>query len=461
MTGATDMTETEATARSTRNPFAVRDFRLLWTGEAVSTLGDQFALIALPWLALVLTGSALALGGVMALMAIPRALFMLVGGVMVDRFSPRKVMLWSNVVRLAAVAVLGSVVLAGGAQLWMLYAFALVFGIADAFFFPAQTAIVPELVSSEQLPSANGIVQGTAQISILVGPVAAGVVIAAMAGSSSTATAAGIGLALLLDAATFVVSLVTLLFIRPRAHAAEAHDSILESIREGFRFVWASRGLRAMIGVSLGANFFIVGPFEVGMPYIAYTRLPEGATAFGLITAAFGGGSLVGLMAGSILPAPRPSRFGVAVLVPMALAGLALAGLGSARTTIVVAGLTAVAGIALGYTNLLGITWIQRRIPPALMGRVMSLLMTGSVGLIPVSMFIAGIAVDVNVDATMVGAGVGMALLALGALLTRAVRNVGLEPTWEQPTEAGPEDASTADPGASDPRTGDAAAASV
>ena len=459
MTGTTDMTENGAIIPApSRNPFAVRDFRLLWLGEAISSLGDQFALIALPWLALVLTGSALALGGVMALMAIPRALFMLVGGVMVDRFSPRKVMLGSNLVRLAAVAVLGSVVLAGGAQLWMLYAFALVFGIADAFFFPAQTAIVPELVSSERLPSANGIVQGTAQIAILLGPVAAGVVIAAMAGSSSTATTAGIGMALLLDAVTFIVSLVTLLFIRPRAHVAEAYGSMLESIREAFRFVWASRGLRAMIGVSLGANFFIVGPFEVGMPFIAYTRLPEGATAFGLITAAFGGGSLVGLMAGSMLPAPRPSRFGMVVLVPMALAGLALAGLGSARTTIVVAGLTAIAGVALGYTNLLGITWIQRRIPPALMGRVMSLLMTGSVGLIPVSMFVAGIAVDLNVDATMVGAGLGMALLAFAALLTRAVRNVGLEPIWEQPTEAGPDDASTADPGASDTRTGAAAA---
>ena len=86
MTGTTDMTENGAIIPApSSNPFAVRDFRLLWLGEAISILGDQFALIALPWLALVLTGSALALGGVMALMAIPRALFMLVGGVMVDR----------------------------------------------------------------------------------------------------------------------------------------------------------------------------------------------------------------------------------------------------------------------------------------------------------------------------------------------------------------------------------------
>src|SRR5436305_10175444 len=81
----------------------LRDFRLLWTGEAISGLGDQFALIALPWLALVLTGSGLALGSVLALMAVPRAALMAVGGAYTDRLSPRRVMLISNAVRLAAV----------------------------------------------------------------------------------------------------------------------------------------------------------------------------------------------------------------------------------------------------------------------------------------------------------------------------------------------------------------------
>lgn len=426
-----------ATATS-RNPFAGRDFRLLWVGEAVSTIGDQFALIALPWLALVLTGSALALGGAMALMAIPRAILMTFGGVAVDRFSPRRVMLGSNAVRLVAVAALGIAVLAGSTELWMLYAFALVFGVADAFFFPAQTAMVPELVDDEQLARANGIVQGTAQISVLVGPVAAGLVIAALGGSAAAASAVGIGVAFLVDAVTFAVSLATLLFIKPRAHVAGAHDSIIESIREAGRFVWSSTGIRAMILVSLAANFLIVGPFEVGMPFVAYSRLPEGAAAFGLITAAFGGGSLVGLVIASILPAPRPSRFGTVLILPMAIAGASLAGLSAAHTTIAAAGLTAVAGIALGFVNLLSMTWIQRRIPQAMMGRVMGLLITGSVGLVPVSMFLAGIAVQLNVDATLLGAGIGMALMALVALSTRSIRNLGLEPPADEPPADGP-----------------------
>src|SRR6187431_3127725 len=138
-------------ATKPRSVFAVRDFRLLWFGEAVSALGDQFAMVALPWLALLLTGSAFALGTVLAAMAIPRAVFMLIGGAYVDRLSPRRVMLISNAVRFAAMTSLGVIVLAGAAQLWMLYVFALVFGVADAFFYPAQTAITPELVEGEQL----------------------------------------------------------------------------------------------------------------------------------------------------------------------------------------------------------------------------------------------------------------------------------------------------------------------
>jgi MFS family permease len=411
-----------------QNPFAIRDFRLLWTGEAISALGDQFALIALPWLALVLTGSALALGGVLAVMAVPRALLMVVGGVSVDRFSPRRVMLGSNAVRLVAVTALGLVVLAGAAQLWMLYAFALVFGVADAFFFPAQTSIVPELVEPEQLQRANGITQGTTQGSVLIGPAVAGVVIAALGSGAAGATNDGIGIALLVDAATFMASLATLLLIRPRAHTVTAQPSILESLREGVRFVWRSPGLRAVMAISLSANLFIVGPFEVGMPFIAYSRLPEGAAAFGIVMAAFGGGALLGLVIASVLPAPRPSRLGLVVIGTLALAGLGVAALSLVHTTLLAAIVIGGSGAALGVGNLIGITWIQGRIPPDLMGRVMSLLITGSVGLVPVSMVVAGAAAQLSVDGTMLVAGCGMAALCLVSLLSPTVRNLGLEP---------------------------------
>lgn len=425
----------EVAATRPRNPFAVRDFRFLWIGEAVSALGDQFALIALPWLALVLTGSALALGSVLALMAVPRAVLMLVGGVSVDRLSPRRVMLLSNAVRFVALAVLGSIVLAGMAELWMLYVFGLVFGIADAFFFPAQTSIVPELVESDELQRANGIVQGTAQASVLLGPGLAGVVIAGLGSSNADPGAAGttgIAAALLIDAVSFIVSLVALWLIRPRAHVERPASSMLDDMRAGLAYVLRSPGLRVMIVLSLAANLLIVGPFEIGVPVLAYSRLPEGAAAFGVLMAAFGGGSLGGLLLASVLPAPRPSQFAAVVIGATALAGASLGGLPFVRSTALAAALVAISGLGLGFGNLHAITWMQSRIRPDLMGRVMSVMMMGSVGLVPVSMLIAGAAVQISLDIMLVVAGLGMALLCGVALLAPVVRHLGLEPPYEE-----------------------------
>ena len=426
------------------SPFANRDFRLLWLGEAISSLGDQFALIALPWLALVLTGSALALGSVLALMAVPRALLMLVGGVYVDRLSPRRVMLGSNAVRLVAVGVLGGLVFIDAAQLWMVYVFALFFGIADAFFFPAQTSIVPELVPPDQLQRANGIVQGTAQATVLIGPAVAGVVIVAL-GSSSAPGLPGIGTALLVDAASFLASLITLLLIASRPALVATVTPVTQAIREGISFVWHAPALRVVLLITMALNLLIVGPYEVGLPVVAYSRLPEGAAAFGVMMSAFGGGSLLGMLAGAMLPSPRPSLFGPLVIVVIATSGLGLAALAFIDSTLLAAAATGASGIAIGYTNLVVITWAQLRIPRDLMGRVLSLLGLSSVGLVPVSEVVAGAAVQISLAGLLLVSGLAMTAVALSALLSVNIRRMGMEPTVEQ-SQAADQDEAT-DPG--------------
>jgi len=333
-----------------------------------------------------------------------------------------------------AVTLLGIAILGGTEQLWMLYAFALVFGLADAFFFPAQTSIVPELVEPDQLQAANGITQGTTQATVLVGPAVAGLIIAALGADGVQASATGIAIALLLDGASFVASLVTLLLIRSRPEHHATATSVVEAIREGIRFLWGSAGLRAVVLISLTGNLLIVGPFEVGFPVLAYTRLPEGAAAFGLVMSAFGGGSLLGYVAGAVLPNPRPSLFAPAVMGSLAIAGLGVAALSAVSSTLVAAALCAASGIALGYGNLLGLSWAQARIPPNLMGRVMSLLLLGSVGLVPISELVAGAAVQVSLAGMLIVAGAGMAIFSLGTLLWPTIRNLGFEPPYR--TEA-------------------------
>jgi Na+/melibiose symporter-like transporter len=419
------------TATQSRSPLQVRDFRLLWAGETVSALGDQFALVALPWLALLLTGSSFALGTVLALMAVPRAVLMIVGGVFVDRFSPRLVMLVSNAVRFVAVLALGVTVLSGAAQLWMLYVFALVFGIADAFFYPANTAIVPDLVDGDQLQKANGIVQGTAQLTVLVGPALAGITLAWL-GSSGSADLRSVGVALVIDALTFLASIAALALITKRKAHATGESGMLGQIGQGVRFVLKGPALRIVMLLSMCANLLIVGPFEVGLPYLAYTRLPEGATAFGLILSAFGGGSLVGMILASVLPGFPARHFGTIALSMLATTGLGVAGLAFTDSTVVVVALSAFIGVVLGYTNLLFITWVQRRIPRALMGRVMSLLIFSSVALVPISIAIVGATATASLTATMVVAGLGMSAVSLLALASRSVRQMGLVPIIEQ-----------------------------
>ena len=127
---------------STKNPIArvmlLRDFRLLFTGATTSLLGDQFALIATPWLVLKMTGDPMTLGIVLALEGIPRAVFMLLGGAITDRISPRLVMLISDVIRFVLTSLMAFVVFTGTVQIWMLYAFGLGFGLVAGFAIPAE-----------------------------------------------------------------------------------------------------------------------------------------------------------------------------------------------------------------------------------------------------------------------------------------------------------------------------------
>src|SRR5258708_38042563 len=292
-------------------PLSVRNFRLLWIGEGISLLGDQFYMIALPWLVLQLTGSALALGTVMALAGIPRALFMLVGGAFVDRFSPRAVMMAANFARLLLVALLSALVLTNTIRIEMLYGFALAFGLADAFYFPGQSAIVPQLLKADQLQAGNTFVQGTAQLSLFLGPVLAGALIALLGHAGSAASAPstqGIGIAFGIDALSFVASLLCLNLIhvpgvtKPTDKVHSKQQNVIGSIKEGFAYVWSRPVLRIFFLLLVAMNFLVLGPVLVGIPVLAATRLAEDAAAFGIIMSAFGLGALLAIIQSNVLP---------------------------------------------------------------------------------------------------------------------------------------------------------------
>src|SRR5258708_11698390 len=190
-----------------RNP----NYRLWLIGGTISLLGDQFYLVALPWLVLQQTGSAVAMGAIMMAGAIPRALLMLVGGAVSDRMSARKIMIATAAARTIFVAVIGVLVWLRVLQIWELYALAFAFGVADAFAVPAQTAYMPALVKREQMVAARSVSQSTAQITTIIGPVPAGLVIKTL----------GVAWAFFLDAISFLFIIGSLLKLSdpPKSHA--------------------------------------------------------------------------------------------------------------------------------------------------------------------------------------------------------------------------------------------------
>jgi MFS family permease len=410
-------------------PLRSANFRLLWAGETVSFIGDQFYLIALPWLVLQLTGNALAVGGVLALAAVPRALFMLVGGALTDRFSPRSVMLVSNLSRMALVGLLAGLVLGDLVQLWMLYILALAFGLMDAFFFPAQSAIVPRLVGREQLQPANAIMQGTAQLSLFAGPVLAGTLIALLdgrGGAGETVSLTGIGIAFIIDALTFLASAAALWFLRdgsqPAGDGPAGQPGLLSAIGQGLRQVWRDPALRAFFALIALSNLLVNGPFFVGVPILASSRFAQGAAAFGIIMSAYGGGSLLGTVLAGILPRPRPQIMGIVLGIIWSGLGLGVLALGLIQSTAVAAAAALLMGMAQGYVVILFITWLQRRTDEAMLGRMMSLLMFASVGLQPISYLITGAFIDLNPAGLFVISGGLMVIIILLFMLNPAVR---------------------------------------
>lgn len=426
-----------STSSSFRALLQSRNFILMWLGEAISLIGDQFYMIALPWLTLQLTGDAFAMGIVLAIGGIPRALFMLVGGALTDRFSSRAVMLFSNLCRMLLVALLAVTVLTGMIQVWMLFIFALVFGLLDALFFPAQSSIVPQLVKTGQLQTANSIVMMTQQLSLFGGPILAGAMIALFSPTASNSSdLTGIGAAFGIDALTFLVSAITLWMIRMPKIKSKSSDApeqdVISAIRNGLQYVRQSPTLRSVFTLIVFANVLIAAPMTVGIPVLADSRLVEGAAAFGIIMSAFGGGTVIGMILGGVLPRPSNSRLGIVIISVWSTMGIGIAMLGLATTTPIAAVLGTGMGIANGYVVIVFLTWLQTNTPEAMMGRMMSLFGFSTVGLAPIANAGLSAIIGWNLTVAFVGAGLLMTTLVLVAMVINpALRSMEVAQTLD------------------------------
>lgn len=424
---------TMAIARRVRFARALgsRQFALLWGGQTVSSLGDGAFLTAMAWQVLELTNSGTAMGAVLAAGAVPRVLFLLLGGVAADRLPRRLVMLWSDVGRAVAV---GAVALLGMTQLldlWHLLALSALFGIASAFFMPAYQSIPPQLVDAERLPSANALSGLSRQLSTLLGPPLGAAFVAAFTSSG----------AFLFDGLTFVVSALCLLWLRvpPRARPNAAPDGgtadgsplrgprrMLADVREGLAYVTRSPWLWVTIAV---ASLMNVGaaPFQVALPKLISDVYHQGVWLLGAVGTAVAAGSILAtLIIGQAKRLPRRGLLAYGALLLGNLAVIAF-GLPLPRETapFVALGAAATFGLGLGVFEIIWVTVLQELVPADTLGRVTSIDWLGSLALMPVGLTLVGVLTD-RIGASQIflaGGALNVALVLL-ALTARGIREL-------------------------------------
>ena len=395
-------------------PHPLRDanFRLFWAGATVSWFGDQFYLVALPWVILQLTGSAVAMGTVMMLAGIPRAVLMLLGGVVSDRFSSRRIMMSTASARTVFVAAIAALLWFHVLHLWHMYFLAFAFGTADAFAYPAGSAYLPSLVKKEQLLAANSVVQSSSQITTIAAPAPAGLVIKAFGAAS----------AFLIDAISFlfIIGALWRLPDPPQVTPIAKKPPVWRSIREGLGHVYRDVPLRSFMVLAAVLNFCLTGPMAVGLAYLTKQKFGSPAS-FGIVISSVAAGGLAGSVLAGVW---KPRRRGVLLLSACTMIALCLGSIGLLNQLWAICGVLVLMGISSGLANIQIISWVQQRVEAAVLGRVMSVLMFASLGLIPVSMAVSGVLAQWSLKWMYLISAVAMLLAILGGALQKAVRDI-------------------------------------
>jgi predicted MFS family arabinose efflux permease len=410
-------------------PLAEQQFRRLFVGRSISVLGSAFAPVALAFAVLDdLDGSPSQLGIVLAAMWVPQVVFILIGGIWADRLPRNVVMVATDLVMAAVQGMVALLLLTDAAEIWHLVALQLVRGVANSFFFPAASGIVPSVVSPSRLQQANALLRMTHSGGQIFGAASAGVVVAVV----------GSGSALAVDAASFLVSAVFLAGIRLPRREAEAAPSFARELREGWGEFVSRTWLWLIVVQFLFVNGFSHSALLVLGPVVAKDEL-GGAAVWGLILGSEG----VGMVLGGVLALRfRPRRILLVATLSMFL--FAPVPILLAEAVAVPLIIAAAVGLGIGF-ELFGVMWdtaLQQQIPRDRLSRVYSWDMLGSFVAIPLGLSIVGPLADaVGVEATLVASSVVTVVASALVLLSRDVRTLrrldDAEPDEVAPTPPG------------------------
>lgn len=402
--------------RATFASLAVRNYRLFFVGQAISSVGNWMQKMAQAWLMLELTDSGFWLGLVLAAQQLPTLLFATWGGLLADRHDKRTILFWTAVACAVPAALLGLLSFGNHLSTWGVLAIAFGLGMVDAVEKPARQSFPSELVGPEHLANAvtlSNVVQNTGKA---VGPAVAGALIAVV----------GLPWTFLVNAASFGGLIWATLTMDPVAlHVHRRVEAARGQVREGLRYVWHTPRLLGPV-VLLAFTGMLAYNFQLMLPLLARQGFDGDSRLAGIMLSAQGVGSVVGGLGLAGVLAPTLRRVvGAAALLGASLGAIALTNdPGVAVAFVLVMGVTSVA-----FRTLAG-TWLQLTARPDMRGRVMSLLVVAIGGTTPIGAPVVGwVAGELGTRAAfgLVGTGTVLAAAAVAAYLRRALRD-GPEP---------------------------------
>jgi MFS transporter, DHA3 family, macrolide efflux protein len=405
-----------------------RSFMLLMAGRFVSQIGDRIHFFALTWYILNKIGTGSAVGTIMIFATAPGVIMGPFTGVLADRFDRRKIMIAMDSTRAVIAIVLGYLVMREQAPLWSLYVGTGLLAMCSAMYFPTGAAMFPNLVEDSQLLKANSLNSLLNSLAMIVGPVIGGILFGLVGTEGAFA----------LNGTTFVFSALCEVFIiAPKLikHAEVKMQDFKSNLVEGFKFVYHTKALLAMLLFGLVVNFFFFPIQDVIQPIIVKNIIKLSAEDYGRIVAFFPGGLLISTLLIQIFPQPKKkykfmlwSMFSQSmglILLALPILPAFMNSIATENYFYLYCGITLLRGLAFGFTNVPMAVVNQKLTPDEFRGRVYALQGTFYQGLMPVSMGVAGFMVDaVPAYAICIFAGLAMGAACLFMFKVEGIKQI-------------------------------------
>ncbi|MBE5105208.1 MFS transporter [Bacillus thuringiensis] len=354
--------------------FKNRAFLFLWLSSTASFLALSTYLFAEQWYVIRALGRESELGIVMMVTMIPRVLLMTVGGVWADRFKRSKIMVVSSFTRCLLIFIMITLLHLHLLNLWSLLVFALLFGILDSFFSPANQSLLPLLVPKEMLTRSNSFIQTSNQIAMFTGPMIGGWIV----------TVSSFSILFFSVACFLVISCTFTLCIKEKKLSLSSEQaSAKQELLAGFQYVWNMPFLKSILFILMTINVFFFGPLLMGIPLLANEVLHGKAIEVSFLQSSYQGGMLVGALLIGLLNIRK--KRGLSILILISFLGISLSFLGQIYVLWQGILLLVMMGFMSSMINVPLVSIIQENSDTDKLGRVMSFVSASSNGLVPLS----------------------------------------------------------------------------